>query len=58
MTKEFIGHIDTLVSESGMADLSQEQQLALPDILDQAVALTKAKGSTTATLAFLKDSEL
>jgi len=51
MTKEFIQHIEKEVDH-----ISDKTDLSF--ILDQAVSKTKAKGSTTATMAFLNDTQL
>ena len=59
MTKEFIGHIADIASEHSMVDDSEEaKEIALSEIMDEARRRTKAKGSTTITLAYLTGEQL
>jgi serine/threonine protein phosphatase PrpC len=59
MTKEYITHLADIVDKNGMASDFQTSttEMALKDILDEAMKKQKAKGSTTATMVFLKNRD-
>lgn len=59
MTKEFIKHIADIADEHSMGSVSEDtNEIALSEIMDEARRRTKAKGSTTCTLAYLTDGQL